>query len=271
MNQTIKKFAKNKVRSGSFLWYSLWEAFVFPKRLREKKYGFIKSHFDYYRIKNLNQEKLKDRKLKKGWVTIVFTSAGRKEYLEKTIESLRNNFVYDRNKVLWYIIDDYPDSPETREYIESLTDFDLKIFNPANLGWGRSLNKIYSEITTEFVFHAEDDWLFLKPVPVEQMMCALNKNPYWRQLLLFRTIDDYDGKFKVVGNGYAEYSHKFSFNAHMTKTEQFIKNQPFPLNYVEMEYTLKLERSGLFVAGMLGYGESPYIEHLGITRKVANF
>jgi len=265
MVQGLKPFVISKVRKGSLLWY----VFAFPKRLRDRRVKFLRSCFDYYLIKKSNERRLKGKKLKKGCITTIITSAGRREYLEPTIESLRKNFIYDRDKVLWYIIDDYPDSTGTRQYIGGLAGFDLKILNARNKGLGYCLNQIYAEVNTEFVFHCEDDWLFLRPIPVEHMMRVLQENPHLRQLLLFRVPigRDYRGEVKITSKGYAEYYHRFSFNPHLAKTELFIEHQPFPLYYTELEYTIKLERSGQTVSGILGYGEEPYVKHLGVNRK----
>lgn len=256
---------------GGLLWYMA----VFPRRLRDKKWALFRSYFNYYQTKKDLSLKLNGKQLKKDAVTIVIMSAGRKEYLQQTIESLKEHFIYDQDKTFWYIIDDFPDSFETREYIESQPIFDLKIFNPVNIGLGYSLNRIYSEISTEFVFHCEDDWLFLWDVPVSRMIQLLRENPNLRQLTLHsgKVKPKFEHKVKLTNKDFAETHFKtFTFNPHLALTNIFIQNQPFPLMYSELEYTLKLERAGYSVSGIIDYGsEIIYVQHLGLQRKAVKY
>ncbi len=256
---------------GGLLWYMV----VLPKRLRNKKMALLKSYVNYRQTKKDLSIKLEGKQLRKDAVTIVITSAGRQEYLQQTIESLKGHFIYDQKKTVWYIIDDFPDSIETREYIESLPIFDLKIFNPVNMGLGYSLNRIYSEINTEFVFHCEDDWLFLQPVPVSRMIKLLRENPHLRQLTLHSgsVKPKFENKVKLTDKGFAETHFKtFTFNPHLALTNLFIQNQPFPLMYSELEYTLKLERAGRSISGIIDYGsEIIYVQHLGFQRRAVKY
>ncbi len=264
--KSLGKFMKLGLSRGGILWYII----TFLIRLKDKKIELIKSYIEYYRMKKKGDLLLKDRQLKTGNVTIVITSCGRKEYLQKTIESLRKHFIYDSEKTSWFIIDDYPESVETREYIEGLLGFDLKIFNPTNRGLGYSLNRIYYEVETEFIFHCEDDWLFLRPIPVRDMINLLKENPHLRQLSLFNALakPKYKDKVKMTDKGFAEtYNKTFTFNPHLSRAELFIQHHPFPLIYSELEYTLKLERAGFGISGIIDYGaESVFVEHLGIKR-----
>lgn len=259
--ETIQR-VKSYIPEGGFLWH-VW---VFPGRF--KRYGFkLWRPCDYHRIKRLLAKKLRDKVVKRDHVTIVVTSAGRREYLEKTIESLRRNFQYNPKKTSWFIIDDFPASEETRRYLQDLRGFDLKILNEENKGLGYSLNRIYAEVTSEYVFYCQDDWEFLRIVPAEEMIGILQENPHLRQILLAREPikkEEYVG-FSEVRKGFAEcYGRWFSFNPHLAKTELFLKTYPFPLSFTEDEYTFKLNRRGYRVSGVLGYHEEPYVRHLGL-------
>lgn len=251
-------------KRGSPLWY----ARALLARLHRRRLLLIKDYFDYILLARENARKMRGKSLREGQVTVVITSAGRRDYLQQTIQSLDQNLLFDRSKLKWFIIDDYPDSLETRDFIENLSGFDLKLLNPKNMGLGYSLNKIYIEIDTEFVFHCEDDWLFLRPLDLNTMIRILRENPYLRQLLPFRyLLGPRRHPAKMTDKGFAEKFHKFSLNPHLARTDLYIANQPFPLYQTELEYTLKLERKGWKVSGVFEYGEEPYIAHLGVDKK----
>jgi hypothetical protein len=264
----IRRYQKRWIKRGGWLWYTL----VLPLRFKQRGFTLFKDHLNYIRLKRQNTQLLKDKVLEPGAVTVVIMSAGRKEYLQQTIESLRKNLVYDSAKLRWYMIDDYPQSVETREYIQNSEGFDLKILNTRNMGLGYSLNRIYAEVQSEFVFHCEDDWLFLQPVPLASSVDLLRRHPYLRQLLLYREpihSKEYMGAIDTE-YGFAKFDRKFSFNPHLIRTELFLHHHPFPLLYAELDYTLKLERSGHKTSGIYGYRRQPYVRHLGIGKKATN-
>ncbi|MCC7162724.1 MAG: glycosyltransferase family 2 protein [Anaerolineae bacterium] len=265
----IENLKQRVARRGSLIWY----LGVLPQRFREKRLGLLSSYIEYRRIGQANAKHLKGRILEPDHVTVLITSGGRKEYLEQTLESLNRYLEYDASKLRWYIIDDMPDSLETRRFIEELPGFDLKIFNPKNMGLGYSLNRIYVEVKTEFVFHCEDDWLFIRPIPIEKMIGILRENPHLRQLWLARALPPRK-KPRVVhdtGKGFVEYKGKFGFVPHLGRMQLYIDHQPIPLDYAELEYTLKLERSGVWTTGILGYPDEHYVIHLGEMRTVVKY
>lgn len=267
MKDVIQSRKKSLTSRGSALWY----LGVLPRRFRDKRLGLLKGYWDYFKLQRETRRVLTDRVLLEGYVTVVITSAGRKAYLEQTIDSLRKWLEYDASKLCWYLIDDFPDSPETRAYIEGLSGFDLKILNPTNMGLGYSLNRIYREIQTEFVLHCEDDWLFLQKIPLAEMICLMQDHPELRQLALFGDTggNQRNRKLKSVGKIGLD-SSKYGFPPHLARMRLFIENQPFPLYYTELEYTLKLERSGWRVSGIYGYPDDKFVRHLGTVRKVKN-
>jgi hypothetical protein len=252
------------IKPGSPLWYVR----ITAGRLRAKRLDLVKGYVDYYKTGRELEPRLANKALMPGGVTVVITSAGRKEYLKQTIESLQTQLTYDPAKLKWSIIDDYPASQETQAYIRALPDFQVKLLNEQNRGLGYSLNKIYEQIETEFVFHCEDDWLFLRPIDLPSMVSYLRERPHLRQLLLYREpIRDleYPGAIST-GTEHYELEERFSFNPHLARTALFHECYPFPLHYAELEYTLKLERRGYKTSGVVGSRENPYVRHMGVTK-----
>ena len=262
--QKIKQRLQLKARKRSLWWWFL----VFPGRFNRYKLKLIFSYFQYYFLKRSLKSSLEKKRLRRNEVTIVIISAGRKEYLQKTIESMKKYFQYDDKKTKWFIIDDYPESQEARAYIKNLKGFDLKILNEKNMGLGYSLNRIYAKVESEFIFHFEDDWEVLRPISVMRMIELLGQYTVTDQILLYRESfkpNEYRGA-QEKAEGYAEYEHIFSFNPHLVKTELFLRFYPFPLYLTEYDFTYKIRKGEYRTSGIFGYGESPYVRHLGAHR-----
>lgn len=95
-------------------------------------------------------------------VTMVLTSCNRLDLLERTIQSIPKETL-DKipNKIL---IDDSADiqcfsSLEIENKSGYLLGWDL-LLNEEKLGQAASIDRAYSKVKTEYVFHCEDDWNF---------------------------------------------------------------------------------------------------------------
>uniref|UniRef100_A0A7S4L9L5 Glycosyltransferase 2-like domain-containing protein n=1 Tax=Guillardia theta TaxID=55529 RepID=A0A7S4L9L5_GUITH len=91
-------------------------------------------------------------------VSVVLTSCGRLAGLRRTILSLlrANTYPIDR----YILIEDSGDMSMAARVIEEFGDiFDI-IVNKKRMGQLYSIDKAYSAVNTEFIFHCEDDWIF---------------------------------------------------------------------------------------------------------------
>ena len=92
------------------------------------------------------------------FITVVITSCNRYDLLKKTLASFFKFNTYPIKKII--IIDDSGkkgciDEVVIPEYIERQL-----IYNEQNLGQIKSIDKAYSFVDTEYIFHCEDDWEF---------------------------------------------------------------------------------------------------------------
>jgi len=271
----LKKIIKCFTSKNSLL-YLLWvrgnPTPLFTSLIKNKKlptrYKVLISKFIFepitkFRIKKVNE-------LKDG-ITVVITSAGRKEYLVPTLESMRKHLKYD-GKIYWYIIDDLPDSKETREFIKN-SNFDLTILNSKNKGLGYSLNKIYSEIKTKYVFHCEDDWLFMRDVPLNKTINLFEKNKLSQLILNKKSFNerriDPENKQIINGKKFAIYNG-FSFNPHLTTINIFRKFMPFSYAYTEEVWSMKYRQNKL-ISGIYFEDNNLFIKHLGVKKKAVRY
>jgi hypothetical protein len=107
-------------------------------------------------------------------VSLVITSCGRLDLLEQTIKSFFQFNTKSIDKTL--IIEDSGkklDYSKIVPYIKSPYEI---VVNTTNIGQIKSIDKIYSKVNTEYIFHCEDDWEFFKPEFIEKSHMILQTN-----------------------------------------------------------------------------------------------
>lgn len=89
-------------------------------------------------------------------VTMVITSCGRLDLLDRTIKSIPASVL---GSIPHKIIVDDSGNPDVHTNLLKYKDFDL-ILNSVNIGQPKSVDIAYSKVNTEYIFHCEDDWDF---------------------------------------------------------------------------------------------------------------
>ena len=87
------------------------------------------------------------------------TSCGRFDLLDQTLSSFLQTCDHDIKKFI--IIDDSTDSQCHSNIRKKYQGVEL-ITNDERIGQIKSIDKMYSHVDTEYIFHCEDDWLFFK-------------------------------------------------------------------------------------------------------------
>jgi hypothetical protein len=91
--------------------------------------------------------------------SVVVTSCGRFDLLDRTLRSLRDNL--DIAPDAWVIIEDSGD--ETVREVTRRLGIDAEIIiNRPQIGQMKSLDKVYAAVKTPYAFHCEDDWEFFR-------------------------------------------------------------------------------------------------------------
>lgn len=107
-------------------------------------------------------------------VSVVLTSCGRLDLLEQTIDSF---FLTNTYPISQFILIDDSGKTDLLPQLELLIKkyrFPIElIFNHKNLGQIKSIDLAYEKVTSEYIFHCEDDWYFYKPDYIQDSLDIL--------------------------------------------------------------------------------------------------
>ena len=112
---------------------------------------------------------------KESDVTVVLTSCGRFDLLEKTLNSF---FAHNTYPIRRFVLVEDSGKDEIGDAIpvEYRDRIDLIVNNP-RIGQVASIDKAYRQVETDYIFHCEDDWLFYRPGFIEDSKVILEAEP----------------------------------------------------------------------------------------------
>jgi hypothetical protein len=109
-------------------------------------------------------------------VTMIITSCNRPKLLEITLKSFMKYNTYPIKDI--FIIDDSGiigcNDNIINKFKNSITI--KNIYNIKNIGQIESIDKVYSYVTTKYIFHCEEDWEFLQSGFIEKSLHIFNEN-----------------------------------------------------------------------------------------------
>jgi hypothetical protein len=164
-------------------------------------------------------------------ITFVLISCGRLDLLERTVKSFMKFNTYRIDKYL--LIDDSAREDVHVELKKMFSDWEL-VFNEKNIGEVASIDKIYSLVNTEYIFHCEDDWEFMDSGFVEKSLTILGACPDIMQVWISNHNNHPILSSKLFVNGvkyrivdYAIGTFGLSWNPGLRKKEAYDKIAPF--------------------------------------------
>jgi hypothetical protein len=157
-------------------------------------------------------------------VTVVITSCGRWDLLEKTVDSFMN--MYSGPRIANWIIVEDSGNPDIKWKIEMKYKFMDLYFHEIPHGQLRCIDEAYSKVKTPYILHLEDDWFFHTPGDfIKESIEYLEKNS---QLIQIWIRDNSDNPHK------AEYLvpewegwNGFSFNPGVRRKSDYDKIKPY--------------------------------------------
>ena len=179
-------------------------------------------------------------------VTIVLTSCGRFDLLERTLKSIDTFNTYPVKEVIF--TEDSGDEKIYDVIPENWKPYCKVFINKPGLGQLKSIDLAYENVSTEYIFHCEDDWEFYRYHFIEDSLKILESDTDIHQVWLRSYHHDVRsnclmdgnqllhtlGKHKVIDNvGYHVlecHSKKwqgFSFNPGLRRISDYHLVKPF--------------------------------------------
>jgi hypothetical protein len=215
--------------------------------------------------------------------TVVIHTDGRRQYLERCVESFLANVTGPIIKKVFY--DDSGD-PEYKAWLDATYgELGIGAVGPAQrLGFGGSMASMWRYLdrrcVSDFVFMVEDDFVFDRPVDLVPMIDTLRENPHLRQVALLRgpaypreieaggIIEQYPERYTPIHqNGHSRIEHREYFTTNpCVFRRSLVREQPWPdVASSERVYTATLNRDPQARFAYWGDG-APWIRHIGAER-----
>ncbi len=143
-------------------------------------------------------------------ITVCITSFNRFDLLKQAIDSLLKLNTYHIDRVA--IIEDSTNIDIKNKIINTYGDKIDLIFNENNLGQPASIDKIYHTVKTKYIFHTEDDYLYVSnPNFIKDAIDILEERPAINQVWV-RNLDDF------LRRGNNDTMRQFEEHMHQTST-----------------------------------------------------
>ena len=231
-------------------------------------------------------------------VTLVITSCNRPDLLEKTLQSFVSFNTYSIKSCI--IIDDSGNvgcNDKILELYNCLLNIKC-IYNKTNIGQLKSIDKVYSYVTTKYIFHCEEDWNFTKLEFIEKSMNIFKNYPdekiftIWLRAhhctSLHPIIKDdlkrgfylMDKEFSYMDKGERYTWCGVTFNPGLRKTTDMYKVHPFS-NKCKVtikngksfpshgEYTTNRNFAELGFYGVILDDPTGHVEHIGFNNHIS--
>ena len=208
-------------------------------------------------------------------VTLVITSCGRFDLLQKTMSSF---FQYNTYPIEQVIITDDSDKV-VPDFVYSYHRNTVVINPLIKVGQIKSIDRAYEMVKTDLIFHCEDDWLFLRGGFIEESLKYIIDDPHvitvWlRDRNVFRKLILVNGHFDgYYSSKNCHWNSGFTFNPGLRRLKDYeligtfdsvVTFDPKCASNSERQIGLAYKAKGY-------YGEITergYIDHIGDTRHV---
>ena len=205
--------------------------------------------------------------------TVVITSCGRFDLLERTLQSLQPHLEGPLTSLV--VVEDSGQA-EVRDVVRSVAPDAEVLINEQRLGQLASIDRAYSTIRTPLVFHCEDDWLFTHGGFLEDSATLLEAFPHL-SLISLRSRTEVNKRvqnsprlshqrvkyFQADPALHPEY-FGYSFNPGLRRMSDYRRIGPFSSFKGEREISYCFKKLGYTMA----YLEQPCVTHIGDERHI---
>jgi len=203
-------------------------------------------------------------------ITFTLTACGRPDLLERTMDSFLKFNTYPIKR--YKIVDDSAVVGVNDALIEKYKSLGIEWkHNTARTGQTESIDEMYSDIDTEYIFHCEDDWQFTEYSFIEKSIPVLEANP---NIILVglrahndtngQPIEYYNEEFDLMSLNFNGIWHGFTFNPGLRRLADYLLVKPYKSIGWENDLSIKYKELG-FRAAIL---KEKHVEHIGWNRHI---
>ena len=164
-------------------------------------------------------------------ITVVITSCGRLDLLDRTISSFLQFNTYPISGFI--IVDDSGDQDIHVQLMGRYPNYELIL--KEHRGQVECIDDAYSRVTTPYIFHCEDDWEFTKGGFMEPSLTILESNPKVMLVWLLHPNIDIepeilkadDIEYRLAGNDPTETWHGFTWNPSLRRISEYNLVKPY--------------------------------------------
>jgi hypothetical protein len=203
-------------------------------------------------------------------VTCIITSCNRIDLLNRTFDSIILTNTYPIKK---YIIIEDSGKIECNLFIKKkYPNLNIElVYNTPKLGQHSSIDKAYSMVDTDYIFHCEEDWEFYKEGYIEYSFKILDSSPKILSCWL-REDNDTNGhpieptyqsyeniKYRLMSKNWGKGWHGFTFNPTLIRVSDYNLIKPYSQYKDEQIISTKYNNLGFSAAKCDG----GYVRHIG--------
>jgi hypothetical protein len=206
-------------------------------------------------------------------VTVCITSCGRLDLLAQTLAQFRAFNVGGR-----FIISEDSTNPDVIAEVKARYPFALVLSDDERFGIMRSIDRLYTHVSTPYIFHLEDDWGFDGPVHWQACIDVLDSHAHISNVCV-RRFDEVKKKYRKRSTPLhqsGDLFHVMNINAHpeffswspnpgLIKYELYERYKPFA-RVMPDQMSGVMKKDGLCMA----YCEDGVAYHIGQGRNVTD-
>lgn len=207
-------------------------------------------------------------------VALLYVTSGRTKYLERCVESLQACVPYDWCNV---VLSDDSATPADLDAAVRITGADVVNSHARKVGGAGNIDSAWRCINhlgeVDYVFHVEEDWLFLQPVDIDEMIGVLEDDPWLANLVLRRQPWGGEGPGGYIGDDPAGFTDQGGWLRH---TKGFWLNPclypirvtfgGWPKGGHEHHFSARVLSEGYHFGVLGGHDDAPRVWHIGDER-----
>jgi hypothetical protein len=251
-----------------------WHKGVANRNRTRESLGAVVS-IDLSILKNFSKmtdlKKITNKTMEK--ITFVMTSCERPDLLAKSFASFMEFNTYPIEK--FFIIDD-SGKDKINDFIkEQYSDLDIEtIYNIPKIGHLASIDKVYSKVETEYIFHCEEDWIYYRSGFIEYSLEIMKNCPEITSCWLREDSDPghpfssehYESgkvKYRLTLSKDENY-HGFGLHPTLVRKSDYEKLQP----YSQFTHEAYLAKKAFELGFKHAKCDGGYLRHIGYGRHV---